>query len=87
MDVALRYGISEYTLPKWRAVLGLKDYFDEKAGTGGNNLIRYLPERPMQKICKEIVAKRETGSYNMNSVNFWTRAFTRTGDNDEDFII
>lgn len=41
----------------------------------------------MQKICKEIVDKRETGSYNMNSVNFWTLAFTRTGDNDEDFII
>ncbi len=50
-------------------------------------MIRYLPERPMQKICKEIVDKRETGSYNMNSVNFWTLAFTRTGDNDEDFII
>lgn len=39
VDVALRYGISEYTLPKWRAVLGLKDYFDEKAGTDIYSLI------------------------------------------------
>ncbi len=33
VDVALRHGISDLTLPKWRAFLALKDYFDEKTNS------------------------------------------------------
>lgn len=32
VNVALRYGFNDYTLPKWKSVFGLKDYFDKKAG-------------------------------------------------------
>lgn len=28
----VRYGISDFTLPKWKAYLGLRDYFSEKIG-------------------------------------------------------
>ena len=32
IDVAIRYGINEYSIPKWKAFLELKDYFDQSAG-------------------------------------------------------
>ncbi len=32
IDVALRHGVNDYTLDKWRAFLRLKDYFDQRAG-------------------------------------------------------
>ena len=32
VDVALRHGINEYTLPRWRATFELKAYFDEFIG-------------------------------------------------------
>jgi len=32
VDVALRYGVSEHTPPKWKKYLELKDYFDQKIG-------------------------------------------------------
>ncbi len=32
VDVALRRGINDFTIPKWKAFLELKDYFDEKIG-------------------------------------------------------
>lgn len=33
VDVAIRNGINEYSIQKWQAFLGLKDYFDKKTGT------------------------------------------------------
>jgi hypothetical protein len=30
VDVALRHGVHEYTVPKWKAFMELKDYFEEK---------------------------------------------------------
>lgn len=31
-DVALRHGVHEYTVPKWKAFMQLKEYFEEKLG-------------------------------------------------------
>ena len=32
VDVTLRYGFSDFTLPRWRAYLDLQTYFEEKMG-------------------------------------------------------
>lgn len=40
MDVALRHGLPEFSLDKWRAFLALKQYFDDKYGC---NLYEFLP--------------------------------------------
>lgn len=32
IDVAIRNGVNEYTIPKWKAFMNLKDYFTEKVG-------------------------------------------------------
>ncbi len=32
IDVALRLGVTEYTVPKWKAYLDIKKYFEEKMG-------------------------------------------------------
>lgn len=32
MDVALRHGVTENIIPKWKAFMSLKDYFNQKAG-------------------------------------------------------
>ena len=40
MDVALRHGLPEFSLDKWRAFLALKQYFDDKCGC---NLYELLP--------------------------------------------
>jgi len=32
IDVALRYGINEYTIEKWKALYKIKDYFDDQCG-------------------------------------------------------
>ena len=40
MDVALRHGLPEFSLDKWRAFLALKQYFDDKCGC---NLYEFLP--------------------------------------------
>lgn len=40
MDVALRHGLPEFSLDKWKAFLALKQYFDERCGC---NLYEFLP--------------------------------------------
>lgn len=40
MDVALRHGLPEFSLDKWRAFLTLKQYFDQRCGC---NLYEFLP--------------------------------------------
>jgi hypothetical protein len=40
IDVALRLGVTEHTVPKWKAYLGIKKYFDNK--TGGS-IYKILP--------------------------------------------
>ena len=40
MDVALRHGLPEFSLYKWRAFLALKQYSDDKCGC---NLYEFLP--------------------------------------------
>jgi hypothetical protein len=40
VDVALRYGCNPLTVPKWQAILGLKDYFDRLSG---GSVYRLLP--------------------------------------------
>ncbi len=32
VDVALRYGVNEYTTKKWKKILEIKDYFDKVTG-------------------------------------------------------
>lgn len=32
VDVHRRYGVNEYTIPRWNAVFQIKDYFEEKIG-------------------------------------------------------
>ena len=32
IDVALRHGVNDYIVPKWKAFMELKDYFDKKIG-------------------------------------------------------
>lgn len=32
VDVALRHGVNEYIVPKWKAFMGLKDFFEKKMG-------------------------------------------------------
>ena len=39
VDVALRRGINGLTIPKWKAFLTLKEYFDKKTGTDIYSLI------------------------------------------------
>lgn len=39
VDVVIRRGFNNLTIPKWKAFLGLKDYFDKKTGTDIYNLI------------------------------------------------
>ncbi len=40
VDVAIRRGINDFTIPKWKAFLELKDYFDNKTGTDIYKLIK-----------------------------------------------
>lgn len=40
VDVALRHGLPEFTLDKWRAFMDLKKYFDTKCGC---NIYSFLP--------------------------------------------
>lgn len=40
VDVALRHGLPEFTLDKWKAFMKLKQYFDEKCGC---NIYSLLP--------------------------------------------
>lgn len=39
VDVVIRRGFNDLTIPKWKAFLELKDYFDKKTGTDIYNLI------------------------------------------------
>lgn len=39
VDVVLRRGFNDWTVPKWKAFLGLKDYFDRITGTDIYRLI------------------------------------------------
>lgn len=39
VDVAIRRGVNDFTVPKWKAFLDLKDYFDKKTGTDIYKLI------------------------------------------------
>lgn len=39
VDVALRHGINEFTLPRWRAFFNLKAYFDNLTGQSIYNLL------------------------------------------------
>jgi hypothetical protein len=32
IDVALRHDVTEYTIPKWKAFLTLREHFDQKMG-------------------------------------------------------
>lgn len=32
LDVALRHGVNEYTVEKWKATFGIKEYFEERIG-------------------------------------------------------
>lgn len=40
IDVALRHGLPDFTIDKWKAYLGLKKYFDELCGC---NIYTVLP--------------------------------------------
>lgn len=40
VDVALRHGLPDFTIDKWKAYLGLKKYFDELCGC---NIYTFLP--------------------------------------------
>jgi HD domain len=40
IDVALRLGVTEYTVPKWKAYLDIKKYFEEKMG---QSIYKVLP--------------------------------------------
>ena len=40
MDVALRYGVDEYSLPRWKAYFALQTYFEEAVG---GSIYRLLP--------------------------------------------
>lgn len=33
VDTTRRYGVNEYTVPRWNAVLKIKEYFEERMGT------------------------------------------------------
>jgi hypothetical protein len=40
IDIALRYGTNEYTVEKWRATIGIRDYFEGRLGC---SIYRVLP--------------------------------------------
>jgi hypothetical protein len=40
IDVALRHGVNQHTVPKWKAILDLKQYFENKAG---ESIYKILP--------------------------------------------
>lgn len=44
MDVALRHGLPEFTLKKWRAFMETKKYFDELCGCNVYSLLPRVME-------------------------------------------
>jgi len=48
VDVALRHGINEYNVPKWRAFMELKNYFEKKMGKSIYSLLPGVVENTFQ---------------------------------------
>lgn len=48
IDVALRHGVNEHTVLKWKAILELKQYFDNKAGTSIYKLLPGIVENTFE---------------------------------------
>ncbi len=44
IDVALRYGVSDHIVPKWKKYLELKDYFDQKIGRSIYEVLPHVVE-------------------------------------------
>lgn len=40
VDIALRHGLNDYTLPRWRAIFGLQAYFEQALG---GSIYNHLP--------------------------------------------
>ena len=49
MDVALRYGVNEYTVSKWKATFELKQYFEEKMGKSVYDILPGVVENTFEK--------------------------------------
>ena len=50
VDVALRYGVQDYTTTRWRAFLGLKKYFDNLCGCNIYTLLPGIIENSMTNL-------------------------------------
>lgn len=50
VDVALRHGLPEFTLDKWKAFMDLKKYFDEKCGCNIYSLLPNVMENSYESL-------------------------------------
>lgn len=50
IDVALRYGVNDFTQEKWKKTFLIKDYFEEKIGTSIYNLLPNVVENTFEYI-------------------------------------
>ena len=50
VDVALRHGLPEFTLDKWKAFMGLKEYFDAKCGCNIYSLLPNVMENSYESL-------------------------------------
>ena len=48
VDIAMRGGINEYTLPRWRSTFEIKDYFEEKIGKSIYSLLPGVVENTFE---------------------------------------
>lgn len=48
IDVALRHGVNEHTVPKWKAILGVKQYFENKMGKSVYDILPRVIENTFQ---------------------------------------
>ncbi|WP_423738410.1 hypothetical protein ACUH7Y_16435 [Clostridium beijerinckii] len=44
VDIALRGGINEYTIPRWKSTFKIKEYFEEKIGKSIYSLLPNVKE-------------------------------------------
>lgn len=48
VDVTIRYGFCEWTIPRWKKILEIKDYFQNKIGRSIYSLLRGVAENSLK---------------------------------------
>ena len=48
VDITLRAGVNEYTIPRWKEIFGIKKYFEEKIGKSIYSLLPNIKENTFE---------------------------------------